>query len=156
MGEETQKSHLQWLRLTPGRYGSNAQGFYLTLSEPRRFYENKNNDLHFLWAFNEFNTSWTFHKYLNLPQHPFFKTLTNVAVIANERDIIHDDAEMLYNRLKSIKGINTKLDVTPKAMHNNFAWSSYFTGFDLLKLGDQQCELFAKRISHMLNNHDEL
>jgi len=84
------------------------------------------------------------------------KTLTNVAVIANERDIIHDDAEMLYNRLKSIKGINAKLDVTPKAMHNNFAWSSYFTGFDLLKLGDQQCELFAKRISHMLNNHDEL
>ena len=49
-----------------------------------------------------------------------------MAIVANERDIVHDDAEMLYNRLKSISGVSAKLDVTPKAMHNNFAWSSYF------------------------------
>ena len=78
-----------------------------------------------------------------------------MSIIANERDIVHDDAEMLYNRLKAIK-MNVKFDVTPQAMHNNFQWSSYFTGVNLLKLGDQQCELFAKRISQFLQNHDEL
>ena len=49
-----------------------------------------------------------------------------MAIVANERDIVHDDAEMLYNRLNSISGVSAKLDVTPRAMHNNFAWSSYF------------------------------
>jgi len=84
------------------------------------------------------------------------KALPKVSIVANERDIVHDDAEMLYNRLKSISGVSPKLDVTPRAMHNNFAWSSYFSGIDLLKLGDEQCQVFAKRISQYLNNHDEL
>ena len=53
------------------------------------------------------------------PLAQYDRMLTNVKhwhISANQKDILHDEAEMLYNRLKQVKG---KPDKKPKAKNSN-------------------------------------
>merc|ERR1712235_200335 len=59
------------------------------------------------------------------------KAIPRVFLALNEKDILHDEGEMLYNKLNAISGVQADKIVESGAMHNNFAWSSYFTNVEL-------------------------
>jgi len=87
------------------------------------------------------------------------QSIPNWYINANEKDVLHDDAEMTARRLQKID-VNVKYDETKNAMHNNFCWSQAFTGNELIRLGDQQVDDYIAGIKLLLSKessaHDEL
>jgi len=86
------------------------------------------------------------------------KAIPRVFLALNEKDILHDEGEMLFNKLNAISGIQADKIVESGAMHNNFAWSSYFTNVELLTLGNSQCQAYANGIKKLISRdvRDEL
>ena len=66
---------------------------------------------------------------------------------------------MIGRRKKTFRsGIQADKIVESGAMHNNFAWSSYFTNVELLTLGNSQCQAYANGIKKLISRdvRDEL
>merc|ERR1719223_371183 len=87
------------------------------------------------------------------------QSIPNWYINANEKDVLHDDAEMSARRLQKL-GVNVKYEETKNAMHNNFCWSQAFTGNELVRLGDAQVDGFIAGIKELISKessvHDEL